>query len=158
MKHYLQHEESGFTVIELMIVIVILAVTAMMVAPRIGGNTAAVRMTSAVDQIVSDINYARQTAVNRNTTVRINFTTNASGEPAYEIRVNNTVERTRLFNRSTYGPISIQATTGNTLIFNNNGQPRDALGATPSVANITVNGQDRASRVIRISVNTGLIQ
>lgn len=158
MKRYLQHKENGFTVIELMIVIVILAVTAVMVAPRIGGNTAAVRLTSAVDQIVSDINFARQTAVNCNTTVRINFSTTASGEPTYAILSNNVVQRTRLFSRNTYGPITIRPATGNVLIFNNSGQPRNASNTIPQNADITINGPDGASRVIRISVNTGLIQ
>lgn len=67
----------GFTLIELMVVVAIIAVGASLAAPSFRETIANYRVRSGAESIVNGLNYARAEAVRRNGTV--SFTLNASG-------------------------------------------------------------------------------
>lgn len=67
----------GFTLIELMIVIVVVAIGAALAAPSFRETIANYRVRGGAESIVNGLNYARAEAVRRNGSVT--FTLNASG-------------------------------------------------------------------------------
>ena len=64
---------DGFTLIELMLVVGLIAVLAAATAPSIAGGMRRLTLTSASQQVASTIRTARYQAVGRNTTVRVRF-------------------------------------------------------------------------------------
>jgi len=66
---------QGFTLVELMIVIAILAVIATLAAPSFTRMMAKKRVEGIASELVTDLQYARSEAVQRNTTVRVTFGT-----------------------------------------------------------------------------------
>jgi prepilin-type N-terminal cleavage/methylation domain-containing protein len=64
---------KGFTIIELLVVIVIIAILASMAIPALKGFSEANTMTAASRQMMDDIAYARQKAMNNRTTVYMVF-------------------------------------------------------------------------------------
>ena len=64
---------DGFTLIELMLVVGLIAVLAATTAPSIAGGMRRFTLTSASQQVASTIRTARYQAVGRNTTVRVRF-------------------------------------------------------------------------------------
>ncbi|MBR6901904.1 MAG: type II secretion system major pseudopilin GspG, partial [Synergistaceae bacterium] len=51
IKKFLKHKNSGFTLIEIMVVVVILGLLAALVVPNIGGNVSEAQRTAARTQI-----------------------------------------------------------------------------------------------------------
>jgi prepilin-type N-terminal cleavage/methylation domain-containing protein len=64
---------SGFTLVELMLVVGLVAVLAAAAAPSIAGGMRRFTLTSASQQVASTIRTARYQAVGRNMTVRVRF-------------------------------------------------------------------------------------
>jgi len=82
--------ESGFTLIELVIVMVILSISALVVIPMIGSASSS-QLSSASDILASDLEYARSMAISRGYTYSVVFDT---ANNSYEIRdATNTVIR-----------------------------------------------------------------
>jgi prepilin-type N-terminal cleavage/methylation domain-containing protein len=69
---------NGYTLIELMVVISLMAITAMLVAPSLAGTIREGRVGSALDQVVSDVAYARMLAVKDGVRTRVDFTAPAT--------------------------------------------------------------------------------
>jgi len=158
MKKVNIRRQTGFTMIEVLIVMMLIAVTLVLVAPNFMSNIRIAQFSSASDQLVSDLNFARQAAVDRNTNVTVVFNPNAANGPVYTISINGSVIRNRSFERATYGVLALQSNAGNTLIFNNYGLPLDAGNNTPVSADVTLIAPDGQQRMIQISTVTGIIQ
>lgn len=62
---------SGFTLLELLITIAVVAVLAAIAVPSFQNMIATQRMRSAANDLVSTLNFARSEAVKRNTTVTV---------------------------------------------------------------------------------------
>ena len=65
------NKQAGFTLIELMIVVVIASVLATMAVPSFKEFMGRTRQSSAVSQLVSDLNRARSEAIKRNARVLV---------------------------------------------------------------------------------------
>ncbi|MBI5169265.1 MAG: GspH/FimT family pseudopilin [Candidatus Eisenbacteria bacterium] len=130
------HSNKGFTLLELMIVLVVLGVVAAMVAPPVAGMLRSSRLAGATNTLVSDIYYARSLANQQRRTFTILFTdsvhyTLARTSPAQ-------VYRTRAL------PRGVRATATDTVTFY-------AWGLTEPVA-VTLRA-DSSSRVLRVGAN-----
>ena len=65
----------GFTMIELMIVVAVIAVAVALAAPSFRGLLAKKRIEGVASELATDLQYARSEAVSRNATVRVTFGT-----------------------------------------------------------------------------------
>lgn len=70
---------GGFTLIELMVVLSIIAIMAALAAPTLGQQLANFRVRSAADSIVTGLNTARAEAARRNSVVSLTLNTNGEG-------------------------------------------------------------------------------
>lgn len=61
--------DDGFTLVELMVVLAVLAVLAGIAFPNFQSLLASTRLTTAANEVLLGLNYARSEAVRRNTTV-----------------------------------------------------------------------------------------
>ncbi|MCB4361260.1 GspH/FimT family pseudopilin [Quatrionicoccus australiensis] len=65
---------SGFSLVELMVTIAILAILAMMAAPSMQGQIASSRVTAATNDLLTTLAHARSEAVRRGITVTVTAT------------------------------------------------------------------------------------
>ena len=72
-----RHGQSGFTMVELMIVIVVIAILSAIAVPNIINSLPNYRLKAAARDIISNFQKAKMEAVKRNTDVVITFTTGA---------------------------------------------------------------------------------
>ena len=71
---------DGFTLVELMLVVGLIAVLAAATAPSIAAGMRRMTLTTASQQVASTIRTARYQAVGRNTTLRVRFDYPAAGQ------------------------------------------------------------------------------
>jgi type IV fimbrial biogenesis protein FimT len=67
--------ERGFTVIELMITVAIIAIVIALAAPSFTDFLAKKRIEGVLSELATDLQYARSEAVSRNATIRVTFGT-----------------------------------------------------------------------------------
>ncbi|MGZ8934442.1 MAG: GspH/FimT family pseudopilin [Methylobacter sp.] len=65
---------SGFTLLELMLVIAIIAILAALAVPSFSTTLAKQRTTGAAEAVLADLRWARAEAIKRNRNVRVTFT------------------------------------------------------------------------------------
>lgn len=75
MNHDQRKRAEGFTIIELMIVVALVAVLIALAAPSFSEFLSKRRVDGVMSELVTDMHYARSEAVSRNETVRITFGT-----------------------------------------------------------------------------------
>lgn len=71
----------GFTLVELMVAIAIMALLLLAVSPAVNNWTVNVRIRTAASAIEQGLQQARQEAIRRNQPVRFSLVTSASGDP-----------------------------------------------------------------------------
>lgn len=69
---------NGFTLIELMVTIAIMAIIAVIAAPALQGFVDKTRLKGATDRLYADMQFARSEAVKRNSNVSISFSTGSN--------------------------------------------------------------------------------
>lgn len=67
----MRHKQSGFTIIELMIVVVLIGILAVVAVPGFQGLIEANRLTSATNSVIGVLNFARSEAVRRGERVTV---------------------------------------------------------------------------------------
>jgi type IV fimbrial biogenesis protein FimT len=72
-KLFTKHNESGFSLIELMIVVALIAITAALALPNLIGQRADAKLRGAVNNLKGDLNKARSLAIRDNANVVILF-------------------------------------------------------------------------------------
>jgi len=121
----------GFTVIEFMMVLAVIAVMTAMALPYFRSYLAASRVDGAARQVLSDLVAARMKAVTLNRTVKVAF----SGDHEYRMDATGTPEIRDI--RADYGDVTLSAT----------GDPQFHAGGTAVGARITLSGSGGSKRV-----------
>jgi prepilin-type N-terminal cleavage/methylation domain-containing protein len=148
-------EAKGFTIVELLLVIIILAIVAGAAVPIIDVNLRQYRFHAARDQIYSDLNFARRSARNLNTTVAISFSQSGNGlQGTITDTGNDRVLRNKDYGRG----LSITMTNYlDEVRFSPFGIPLDSNNS-PLGGSVTLNGPDALSRTFQIFATTGMIR
>jgi prepilin-type N-terminal cleavage/methylation domain-containing protein len=148
--------QRGFTLIELVVVMVVLAIIAATAAMRLGGSNG--RLGPQADQLVSDIRYVQSLSMTRNARHCIAFT-------AVNYTITNSNCTTPIALLTAANPVVLAsgvtlATTNNLLTFNTLGRPFTDAAATTALAAEAVltltAGSD--SLTVRVTPETGRVR
>ncbi|HEY4698512.1 MAG: hypothetical protein A3J49_12940 [Gallionellales bacterium RIFCSPHIGHO2_02_FULL_57_16] len=138
---------SGFTLTELLVVLAVAGILATMAVPSFKSLIQSQRVKNAGFELYSSLALARNEAIKRNSDVTIATTTNANGEPGWDITASDgTVIRNQGFIKDI--AIEITGLPGTDVVYHRNGRPAstgafeiDDLGAavpTPFVRCIRI--------------------
>jgi len=83
---------SGFTLIELMVVVSIIAISATLVGPSFSQAIANYRVRSAAESVLNGLNYARSEAVRRNSAVSFTLAGGGSGWTVSQVSPSTTLQ------------------------------------------------------------------
>ena len=133
------NRRRGFTIIELMVALVVVAILAVVAAPEFGEYFAAQRVKSAAEELLTDLQFARLESVQKN--ADITLTMNSSG---YTITRGAATVKTVTLGSGT----TVSAGSTMSAVFN-------AVRATANVNNgpVTI-ANGGTSRTLRVGVNT----
>jgi|GEM_PF-2890794 len=146
---------AGFTLVELLIVLMIIALAGMIVVPRVADTVRAIRFDSISDQLLNDLRFARRSAMDLNNVIRVDFT----GGVNYTVTVVETGRqlRARTYPETAAGwKITFGGSVTNPLLFTRRGLPQNA-GGNPVGGAITIAGAGR-QRQIEIFTATGMVR
>ena len=65
-----ENVNAGFTLVELLIVLVIIALAGVIAAPRVADTYREMRFNSISDQLLNDLRFARKSAMDLNTNIK----------------------------------------------------------------------------------------
>jgi type IV fimbrial biogenesis protein FimT len=116
LRLYVIANERGFTLVELLIGAMILAILGSVAAPQFTGLLRSFRLNGAAKVAWGDLHRARLTAIKEGTTIRVDFTSSA-----YDIVRVNTAEVIFRRNLSTDYPGITVSITNNTVSFGSTG-------------------------------------
>ena len=149
---------SGFTLIELIMVIVVLLIVAAFVAPKITGVTGT-RVNAAARNISADIRYAQQLAISTQTNHGVIFNAN----PANTYSIYRGTTSTIITDSFTGAAYTVQLNTGDysgvtinggyTVEFDSLGSPITGGGSSVTVSA----GGSAPVRTIAVAANTGKV-
>jgi len=166
---------QGFTLVELVIIIILLSILSAIAIPSIGNTINALRLGSATQKVVSDVRYAKEMALSLHKTTGLEFDSGANSYTVFEVNggVKSTVTDPHTGAAMTldfdtqpeYGGVAIGALSlcvgacgTNELRFSSFGVPMDA-NDVEFAANSTIqllNGT--LSRTIQVIPETGLTE
>ena len=141
-------KNSGFTLVELIVVILIIGILSISIAPRFFGVTS-YENRQVTDELLSALRYSQQMAMNRGGDIHLVLTANN-----FTVQLSDGTDLRSPDGRIPYTktfPNNINA-TAETIRYNGLGQPVSAANV-PLTANTTIN--INGSPVITIEANTG---
>jgi prepilin-type N-terminal cleavage/methylation domain-containing protein len=141
---------AGFTIIEIMIVVLIVGVTVVLVAPSISRSTGKARVKRAASILAGDMELAFSTAARQRKPVRVVFN---SGTLSYTIqdRATSTVLVSRDFGTTSELPLTSFTASLPTLDIYPNG-----IASGPDTLSLTLGAHSRKVIVTRIGIIRGL--
>ena len=119
MKDLLRHRQSGFTLIEMMVVIVIISIIASVAIPSFSSFFDRYRLRGAADALFGDLQAARMEAIRNNSTVYVNFATGANW--CYGMKLGSSCDCTKPASDADYCSLKLvnaQTNTGVTMASN----------------------------------------
>ena len=145
---------AGFTLVELVIVVAIIALVGVIAAPRVSDSQRAMRFDTISDQLLNDLRFARKSAMDLNTDIRVDFTSGVD----YTITAVTAGKqlRKRSYPESGAG-WKITFTGGTKLFFNSQGLPHDGNN-NPVGGTVTISGGSGKTRVFKVYSATGRVQ
>ncbi|HHU82508.1 MAG TPA: prepilin-type N-terminal cleavage/methylation domain-containing protein [Firmicutes bacterium] len=149
-----ENATAGFTLVELMFVLAIIALAGMIAAPRVADTYRAMRFDTISDQLLNDLRFARKSAMDLNTDIRVSFTSGVD----YTITVVATGRqlRNRNYPESNAG-WTITFGGAKQIYFNSQGLPHNGSG-NPVGGNVTITGGSGRTRVFTVYAATGMIR
>src|SRR4030067_1775492 len=163
--------QHGFTLIELVIIIVLLAIIAAVAIPMMGDETS-MKAAATAEKLKSDIRYAQELAMTRNRRTRVDFNGGLAPAQGYAVAIDNSVSANCssfavVADPSGRGNLSVTLNTGgyrgiqvsaNCLEYNSLGQPytcgAGVCSNTASGSSITVSP---GGYTITVSAETGAV-
>jgi prepilin-type N-terminal cleavage/methylation domain-containing protein len=140
--------QDGFSLIELMIVVALVAVVAGIAVPQIAGAMARYALTTASQQVVSTIRNARVQAVGKNRVARVRFNFPAAGQYQVLDSADAPLGSVQMLpNGATFGAIS------GAVEFNTSGRAAHVGGGPAPVTIVVTNGVAAQNRTITISAS-----
>ena len=134
----------GFTIIELMVAVVVVAILAVVAAPAFGEYFAAQRVKSAAEELLTDLQFARLESVQKN--ADITLTMNSSGytitRGAATVKTVTLVSGTTVSGGSTMSAV-FNAVRATAIV--NNGPVTIANGGTSRTLRVDVNTMGRVN-------------
>ncbi len=150
-------KQHGFTLIELMVTVSILAVIAMIAAPSFTPLIERWRVRGAAEALQSTIYYARSEAIKRGGGVTINATDNTDWANGWAVKSgNDTLQETSALNK-------VSVTTGKTTLHLDRwGMVSDSDGGVPTALDFLLtpaNKDENAASATRVCISgSGLIR
>ena len=100
MKHVSSLRKSGFTLIEMMVVIAIISIVASVAVPSFSSLFDKYRLRGAADALFGDLQAARMEAIRSNSTVYVNFVTGANW--CYGMKAGSSCDCTKPYSDENY--------------------------------------------------------
>lgn len=141
--------EKGLTLVELMVVVAIVAVSATLAAPDLSRMVANYRVNSEAESILNGLNLARAEAVRRNSAVRFDLTPGGVG---WSISRITPVSSLQSHVNGDPGSISVTSSSANTSV---SFRATGLLQAGPQMSQVTVASSVEGARTRRINIFGG---
>ncbi len=159
--HCLRNKNSGFTIIELVIVIAIIGVAAQAVVVNVGEIEEKTSLNNAAHTAIADLRLAQESAMNFNR--EVNFVVDVGNNRYYAVYTddNSYVKNATLndidvtFTDDEFRGVDItHSDSGGSLTFGPNGRPDDGGGFFTSLEVLELNNGDMTISVLRSGLTT----
>ncbi|HEY8099070.1 MAG TPA: GspH/FimT family pseudopilin [Methylobacter sp.] len=139
-------KDSGFTMIELLVVVAIIAILVAMAVPSFSTVFDKQRITSATEAVLADLRWARSEAIKRNIIVRVTYITGSSW--SYTINADPTGANTLLktVNGSNFASTTLASTTFTGGVAYTTFDP--VRGTNPNYGSVTITSNNYSANVI----------
>jgi len=148
-----RYRERGFTLVELMIVIVVIGILAAIAAPNYQSFMAQRRLNGAARQIMSDLMAARMQAVSQNRSIKVSFPTTAGGTYTYDADDTNSPTYAVKNIQTAYGYYDVTVLATNNIIFLSNGTASPSGCGTATVTNAIGSRDIKVSSAGRVRID-----
>lgn len=147
--------EAGFSIVELMVVAVIMAIALAMSIPSLRSHTASVNLTKGADKVAASLKLARTRAVATNVPVVVEFDGDAG---TYLIYQDDDEDGICDANETCAGPYEMPNKTSiNSVSFANDEITFSPTGSASETGNVVVASCDDLAKRVDVTAPTGLV-
>jgi len=154
-RRFKMKQEAGFSVIELMVVAVIMAIALAVSIPSLRGHTASVNLTKGADKVAASLKLARTRAVSTNVPVVVEFDGDAG---TYLIYQDDDEDGNCDAGETCAGPYEMPNKTSiNSVSFTNDEITFSPTGSASETGNVVVASCDDLAKRVDVTASTGLV-
>jgi type II secretion system protein H len=154
-RRFKMKKEAGFSVIELMVVAVIMAIALAVSIPSLRSHTASVNLSKGADKVAASLKLARTRAVATNVPVVVEFNGDAGTFLIYQ---DDDEDGTCDANETCAGPYEMPNRTSiNSVSFTNATVTFAPTGAASETGNVVVASCDDLAKRVDVTAPTGLV-